>query len=469
MTGEDLHALLPLLLLGVTPLAVMVASAVRRNHTAAALLSLVGLGSVLASLPYAARWAPRQVTGLLLIDRTSLVYLALLSAAGFAVVLMAWDYLERQRVRREELYLLLTISTFGAGIIVCSSHMASFFLGLELMTVPLYPMIAYIPSRRISAEAALKYLVLAGASSAIMLFGIALIYGATGTLGLAGLGALLATHADVEQPLVLAGAAMMSVGLGFKLAVVPMHMWTPDVYEGAPAPVGAFVATVSKGAVVGMLVRYFLQTGAFRLEAIFVTFGVMAAASMVVGNLLALRQGNLKRILAWSSIAHVGYVLVGLLAGGPGAVTFYVAVYFAAVLGAFAVISVCSEQSRDSDRLEEYRGLFWRRPGLAIAMTICMLSLIGMPLTAGFVGKFQIVAAGASSAMWALVLLLVVSSAVGLVYYLRVIQTLFAGDPEHARAVPVGHGTGRALLAALVVVLVWLGVAPAGMLRALTP
>jgi NADH-quinone oxidoreductase subunit N len=248
-------------------------------------------------------------------------------------------------------------------------------------------------------------------------------------------------------------------------------MWTPDVYEGAPAPVTAFVATVSKGGMFALLLRYFHQSGAHNFAPVFLVFSIIAVTSMLAGNLLALLQNNVKRILAYSSIAHMGYLLVAFQVGGPlggGAAAFYLVAYFVMTLGAFGVVTVLSERQRDADLLEDYRGLFWRRPTLALVFTAMLLSLAGIPLTVGFLGKFYIIAAGASVGAWALILILVSSSAIGLFYYLRIVVTLYqqpvAGDGNHE---PIPHRAPAATLAlaALTVILVWLGIYPIALLR----
>ncbi len=280
---------------------------------------------------------------------------------------------------------------------------------------------------------------LAGASSAFLLFGMALLYADTGTMAFADLGALLASNAG-GGALVGAGLALMVVGAGFKLAVAPFHFWTPDVYEGAPAPVTAFVATVSKGGMVAVLVRLFLEIGMPRDSAVFFVFSAIAAASMLVGNLLALLQSNVKRILAYSSIAHLGYLLVAFLAVGTGespkalvAVTFYLVAYMITSLASFGVVSVMSEGHRDADSLEDYRGLFWRKPWLAGVMTVSLMSLAGIPLTAGFLAKFYVLSAGMEVGLYALIGLLVLNSAVGIYYYLRIVLAML-WTPEHAHA-----------------------------------
>ena len=309
-------------------------------------------------------------------------------------------------------------------------------------------------------EAGIKYLVLAGSSSAFLLFGIALVYADLGTMDFARIAHLLAIRQDPNLTLLLPGVAMIITGIGFKLALVPFHMWTQDVYQGAPAPVTAFVATVSKGGMFALLLRYFNQSGANRFTSVLLV-------SMFAGNLLALYQNNVKRILAYSSIGHMGYLLVAFEVGGlmgADAVVFYLVAYFVMTLCAFAVVTVLSEQHRDADQLEDYRGLFWRRPILALVFTAMLLSLAGIPLTAGFLGKFYIVAAGAAVGAWALLLILVVTSVIGLFYYLRIVVVLYqqlAGSDRNHQPVPRRAPAATLALAALTVVLVWLGVYPA--------
>src|SRR6185437_710275 len=342
----------------------------------------------------------------------------------------------------------------------------SFFLGLEILSVALYALSAYLHTRRRSIEAGVKYLILAGSSSAFLLFGMALIYAQLGTMDLSRLEGLLVGAQN--SPLVLAGLTFIVTGIGFKLGVVPFHLWTPDVYEGAPAPVTAFIATISKGAIFALLLRYFYTVGAQHFRAVFVLFAIIAIASMLIGNLMALLQNNVKRILAYSSIAHMGYLLVAFEASGgmaSEAVAFYLVAYFITTVGAFGVVTILSDEERDADTLEDYAGLFWRRPVLASIFTLMMLSLAGIPVTAGFLAKFYVVTAGASAGIWALILILVVSSVIGLFYYLRIVATLYARRPEAAPHAELHSIAGSYVLVALTILLVWLGVYPAPLLK----
>jgi NADH-quinone oxidoreductase subunit N len=460
MNARDLFALLPLLLTAGTAVLVMLASAIVRNHALSLWITLLGLAASFASLWPIARLLPRPITVLLILDRYSVFYFGLILAATFVVSILSYDYLKMHAEHREELYVLLNVAALGSMVLVASSHFVSFFLGLEILSVALYGLSAYLANYRRSVEAGIKYLILAGSSSAFLLFGMALVYAQLGTMELPRIATLVITIPN--NPLILVGLILIITGIGFKLGVVPFHLWTPDVYEGAPAPVTAFIATVSKGAIFALLLRYFYSSGAQSIRPVFVVFAIVAIASMVAGNLLALLQNNVKRILAYSSIAHMGYLLVAFEAGGSmasRAIAFYLVAYFITTLGAFGVISVLSGKERDADDLADYRGLFWRRPVLASIFTVMLLSLAGIPLTAGFLAKFYVVATGVSGAAWVLVFVLVTTSVIGLFYYLRVLVTMYARTTEVFPDSSLFHPAG-AVLIALTVLLVWFGVYP---------
>jgi NADH-quinone oxidoreductase subunit N len=453
--------LLPLLVPSGAAVAAMLAIAFRRSHALAAGVSILGLAGGIVALPLTAAAQPREVTALLLLDGYASFFIGLVLAATLAVAVLAHGYLARRAGRREELYVLLLLAAVGAGVLAASTHFASLFLGLEILSVSLYALIAYDRASARGLEAAIKYLVLAAGSAAFLLLGLALVYAETGTMELSALAPILS--GPRLGPVVLGGLALVLVGVGFKLAVVPFHLWTPDVYEGAPAPVTAFLATVSKGAMLALLLRYFMSVEAapFRL-----VVALVAIASMLVGNLLALWQENLKRLLAYSSIAHLGYLLVAFLAGGRAAVAavgFYLVAYFATTLAAFGVVGALSGPERDADALEEYRGLAWRRPALAGVLTLALLSLAGIPLTAGFVGKFHVLAAGVDAGLWAALIVLVAGSGVGIYYYLRVVVALFQ-RPEASAAWPRLAPASGVVLGLLVAALLWLGIFPARLL-----
>src|ERR1700732_677125 len=429
MNASDFVALLPLITISGTAVVVMIAIAIRRNHRVAVAISRIGVAAALASLRLAASAAPRQITSLLVLDSYSRLYMAiLLGAAGF-VLLFAYDYLKRRKERPEEFYLLVLLATTGAMVLVVSRNFASFFLGLELLSVALYALISYVRTESTSIEAGIKYLILAASSSSLLLFGLALIYAGSGSMDLSQFAAVMSGAAGPSNTFpLLTGLMLVLTGVGFKLAVVPFHLWTPDVYEGAPLPVTAFIATVSKGGMFALLLRWFHVPDVGLAGAPGLILSIIAIASMLTGNLLALTQANVKRILAYSSIAHMGYLLVALLAGGAlgaPAATYYFAAYAVTILGAFGVMTALSGPRGEASSIEDYRGLFWRRPLVAGAFSTMLLSLAGIPLTAGFLGKFYVIAAGASQSRWVLLFTLVVSSTIGLVYLLRIIAAMY--------------------------------------------
>jgi NADH-quinone oxidoreductase subunit N len=432
MNAADFVALLPLITISATAIVVMIAIAIRRNHKASIVISLLGVSAAIAGLPLSASAAPRQITSLLVLDSYSRLYMAiLLGAAGF-VFLFAYDYLKRRQERPEEFYLLVLLATTGAMVLVVSRNFASFFLGLELLSVALYSLIAYVRTESASIEAGIKYLILAASSSSILLFGLALIYAGSGSMELSQFAAVVTRTSGPPSTFLLIGLMLVLTGVGFKLAVVPFQLWTPDVYEGAPLPVTAFIATVSKAGMFAFLLRWFHVHDVGVAGAPGLVLTIIAIASMLTGNLLALSQTNIKRILAFSSIAHMGYLLVALVAGGSlgaPAATYYLIAYAATILGAFGLMTVLSGPRYEAASIDNYRGLFWKRPLVAGAFTTTLLSLAGIPLTAGFLGKFYVIAAGASQSRWVLLFTLVASSTIGLFYYLRIIVAMYS-QPE---------------------------------------
>ena len=357
MSTANLFALLPFLLIAGAAVFVMLAIAAWRRHWLSLGMTLIGLAAAFGSLWLVAPLTPCQVTPLLILDKYALFYIGLILAATFAIAILCYGYFQRHSETREELYILLLVATLGSMVLVASSHFVSFFLGLEILSVALYALSAYLHTRSRPLEAGIKYLILAGSSSAFLLFGMALIYAQTGTMELFRLATSLAGVQN--SPLVAAGLTFMVTGIGFKLGVVPFHLWTPDVYEGAPAPVTAFIATVSKGAIFALLLRYFHTAVAQHLQPVLVPFAIIAIASMLIGNLLALLQTNIKRILAYSSIAHMGYLLVAFEAGGSlasEAIAFYLVAYFITIVGAFGVVTVLSSEEAGCRYL---RGLCW--------------------------------------------------------------------------------------------------------------
>jgi NADH-quinone oxidoreductase subunit N len=408
------------------------------------------------------------VEPLFIVDGFGTFITGLLVLSTLAVVMISYAYFEQREERKEEYYILLLLATLGAAMLVISKHFVSLFLGLEILSVALYSMIAYLRKREKSDEAGIKYLILAAFSSAFMLLGMAFVYSETGSMDFTGIASYMAEASELSV-ILLAGFGLMIVGVGFKLGVVPFHMWTPDVYEGAPAPVTAFIATVSKGGMVVLLVRFFTQINGYQYPALVMAFTIISISSMFIGNFLALRQDNVKRVLAYSSIAHLGYLLVAFLAGGKlglEAVSFYLVAYFVTSLGAFGIISILSDEDRDAERMEDYKGLLWRRPWVAAAFTAMLLSLAGIPLTAGFVGKFYLIAAGVNMEQWLLVVMLALNSVIGLYYYIKIIAIMFdrPSGTEEPPLHPRLYWGNLATIFILSLLLVWFGVYPQGLI-----
>jgi NADH-quinone oxidoreductase subunit N len=429
MTYQQLVAPSPILIVSATSVIVMLAIAIKRNHVLVTSLAMAGLALALASTiaVWLASAAPRAITALLIIDRFACFYMAMILIAALAVTSLSHTYLGRYQGHGEEMYLLLVLSTLGGLVMVASRHFTSFFIGLELLSMPMYGMVAYLVKERRSLEAGMKYLVLSAVASAFIVFGMALVYSQTGTMVFGEIGAKLGEVTGDER-IVMLGAALLLIGLGFKLSLAPFHLWTPDVYEGAPAPVASFLATASKVAVLALLLRYVVETHATRYAALVDALSMLAILSIVVGNILALQQSNLKRLLAYSAIAHFGYMLVALIASGPlanEAVGIYLLTYSITTLAAFGVITlVSSPLDHEAQALSDYRGLFWKHPGLAAILTLALLSLAGVPLTAGFLGKFYVLGAGVDKRQWILLGAIVAGSAVGL-YFLRAMIQLY--------------------------------------------
>ncbi len=471
MTSENFSTLLPLMVLAATPIVIMISIAIQRNHAISGVLALLGLLLAFISLAYPLLVPPaaRHIPPLLSMDTYSVFYIGLMIAASFVLTALSHGYLEYYEGRKEEFYILIILGTLGSSVLVASTHFMSFFLGLEILSVSLYTMIGYVRENEQCVEAGIKYLVLAAASSAFLLFGMALVYAELGSMAFPEIARRLGAP-GLNTMLILTGFSLIIVGIGFKLGVVPFHMWTPDVYQGAPAPVSGFIASVSKGGMVGLLFRLFLEYHITQYSSILLVFSIIAIASMFIGNFLALLQDNVKRIMAYSSIAHFGYILVAFLAAGNMGIeagAFYLTAYFVTIIGAFGTITILSGKEREAEEIEDYRGLYWRHPWIASIFTVFMFSLAGIPLTAGFIGKFYLVAAGVNSSLWYLVIILVINSALGLYYYLKIIVYMYlehtteAESTEKAAPLPPSVSVVSGFVLVLVIFfLIWFGVYP---------
>lgn len=470
LTSSNISLILPLTLTAATPVLVMLSLAIKRHHGFCMLLATSGLLVALLSLFSIDANTPTAVTSLLVVDRISWFFSALILFCALISLFFSYHYMRGFTGNKEELYLLLTVSCTGALVMVSSQHMATVFLGLEILTVPLYGLVAYTFRSGHSLEAAIKYLILSATATAFLLFGMALLYAQTGTLSFSGLAATLSASNFSSSPLLLTGSAMLLIGLAFKLSFAPFHFWTPDVYQGAPAPVGGFLASASKVAAFAVLMRFLLETPVGQQASVANAFIVIAILSILFGNLLALQQANLKRLLAYSSIAHFGYLLIALVANNAlskEAVNLYLLVYALTTLGCFGVISLVSSpfSGQDKEHLSAYRGLFWHSPALAVVFAIMMLSLAGIPLTAGFMAKFFVISSGVDAHLWLLLSTLIIGSAIGIYYYLRVIITLFMNAPTKITPTYPAFGLNSMLLSVLALAVLYIGIFPQTILQ----
>ena len=427
MNATMFSALAPILMLSLTAVVLMIQASIKRDQSVAWVITAVGFLLTLWSASYARDFI-QPVTILLEVDHWSLFFTSLILMASLVTLVLSKETFSSEGERKEEYYLLLVLSVLGAVVLIQSSHMVSLLLGMELMGVALYAMIAFPERGQLPLEGAVKYLILSACASAMLLYGFALIYAATGELSYAGIGARAALAYAENPMLMMAGSAMVLAGIGFKLSVAPFHMWTPDVYEGAPTPVTGFLATVSKSAVFVALSRFYIDGALYQFSGLNTALVVLAIASMLVGNWLALRQKNIKRLLAYSSIAHFGYLLVVLIALTyleadlvSQSITFYLTAYIVTTLAAFTIVSMVAGEDTAKQNISAFAGLFWSRPLEASALTVAMLSLAGIPLTAGFMAKFFVITVGIQSGLWGLLAVLVIASAIAIYYYLRII------------------------------------------------
>ena len=464
MNELQFEALLPFIVLAAASMAVILLIAFRMSHTVIQVAAFLMACLVIFAMWYVRDTLPQSVPPLFVVDGFGALFTGMIIFSMMAVGLFSYIYFEEREENPKEYYILLFLATLGAAALTISTHFISLFIGLEVLSVSLYALIAYLRNRNNAVESGMKYLVLAAVSSAFLLFGMALIYMETGSMEFERIAQSIKESSSV---LFSMGFGIMVVAIGFKLALVPFHLWAADVYQGAPSPVTAFIATVSKIGVFAVLLRFAQSVNLPQYPLMISIFSVIAMASMIVGNLLALRQQNIKRLMGYSSIAHFGYLLVAFLPGnaaGVEAAAFYLLAYSITLLAVFGVISVLSTRMKDAEDLVIYKGLFHKQPVLTAVLTICFLSLAGIPLTAGFIAKFFILASGVQQNLWLPVLVLVITSVIGLYYYLRVISTLFAASSSTGTTAKTLHpffyiSTYIALIV-MMLLLFWLGIFP---------
>jgi len=447
-----LSLIMPEIILALGALAILIVDAGGRVGRWSWLLSLVVVGGACVGVWAGGTLSEPFAGGMLAVDGFTRFMRFLILASVGAVLLMTPDYARRFRLHSGEFYALILLSGLGALLMAAAGDLLIVFLGLEVHSIALYILAGYRRDPP-AKEACLKYLLLGSFASAFLLYGIALLYGASGTTNLDDLALVIGIEGETSRSLLLAGMALIVVGLGFKIAAVPFHMWTPDVYEGAPTVVTAFMAVVPKAGAFAAIVRVFLVGLAPVIDDWQPIWSALAILTMVVGNVLAVVQRDLKRLLAYSSIAHAGYLLVGLAAGdalGVSGILFYLVAYALMNLGAFAVVAVFEREGRGS-KVDDYAGLVNERPLLATALAICMFSLAGIPPTAGFMGKFYLFSAAVRAGLTPLAILGVLTSVVGVAYYLRVVVAVMLKDPDVAwtRSARTTLGPALAILLAI--------------------
>lgn len=490
--------IMPELIIGLAAVLVMLvdAFAKARQRWLTGALSFIALVAAAVAAVYLGLdgTGPRTAfNGMIVLDELRLGFTLIFLLVSALTILISMVWVDQEKLPAGEFHSLLLFATCGMMLMASGGDLVIIFLGLEILSIATYVMAGFRRTDVRSNESSMKYFILGSFSSAFLLYGIALIYGGTATdSGLAGTTnvAEIATRAGQSlYPLLLfAGAAMMLVGFGFKIATAPFHVWTPDVYEGAPTPVTAFMATGSKAAGFASFLRVFLiafpvaavtaSTAGYAHQAWMWTLVVLAVATMTIGNVVAIVQNNVKRMLAYSSIAHAGYALVGFIAAGASpdleqrnagvaAVIFYLLTYALMTLGAFAIVTLIARGGDRRTEVEDYNGIGFIAPGLAFALSLFLLSLLGMPVTAGFMGKLAVFKAAVNQGYVGLVIIGVINSAISAYYYLRLIIVMFFRErltPWSAPKIPAS------LAFAIVVVVVgvlYLGLFPGRVLNAL--
>ncbi len=386
-----------------------------------------------------------------------------LGAAALSI-LISFAYVSRQRLQAGEFYGLILLSTSGMMFMAAARDLMVIFLGLEVMSIGVYALTAFNRRDRKSSEAGLKYFLLGAFSTGFFLYGVALVYGATGSTNVALIGASVA-GGTASTGLLTAGIALLVIGFGFKVSAVPFHMWTPDVYEGAPAPVTAFMSAAVKAAAFVAFLRVFLVGFDAAYDTWYPLLWWLAAVTMVAANLIALVQANVKRMLAYSSIAHAGYLLVAVAAANETAAAgllFYLAIYTVMNIGAFAIVIGVAHQGEERLQIEDYAGFGWARPALGVALTIFLLSLAGFPGTGGFMGKIFLLQGAVDSQLWTLSVILVLTTVASYWYYLRVAWYMWMRDPvaEGQHDLVLTPLPTRVALVASVAIVLYLGIFP---------
>lgn len=448
ITWGQIIALLPILIIGTTIVIIMLSISYNRNQFKHAMFTIVGL--ILSGLSaLSVIWkhqGTQHVTQLIYIDNFSVLYTVLILIASVASSILVYRWLLYYPTdRRDEFYLLLLLSSMGGVILTITDHLVMLFLGIELISLPLFGLVGYSVFQKSSIESSIKYIILSGISSSFFLFGIALIYAETSCLSFSGIKEiLLICNNDyrnnvLQQSMLLqvTGLMMMMVGFSFKLSLVPFHLWIPDVYQSSSVSVSMYLATSSKIAIISVLIRFLLILPNQYYQIFYIFLSGSACCSMLFGSIMATQQNNIKRILAYSSITNSGYLLVALITPNENllitqeVIGIYLISYLFSSIGAFGIVNIITTFDNKSDTLSVYRGLFWREPILSIVFTIIILSLAGLPITLGFIGKFYLLLIGISNKLWLFIIIMIISSVISMLYYLKIIINLYVSPIQH--------------------------------------
>ena len=468
MTWSDTLYLLPEIIIAIGACFLLVApvSGFRSGGSSAKWSVLILLGITAASVVAASNLVvnvdqTRGFASMFALDAFSIFFKLLFIATIALVVLLSDDFLRNTRYSAWEYYSLLAFALCGMMFMASGVHLASIYVGLELMSLSSYILAGYFKNEQKSTEAAMKYFVLGAVSSAILLYGISLIYGVTGTLNLLDIARTMSTL--VTNDALMFGIMLLGAGLCFKIAAAPFHMWTPDVYEGAPTPITAFLSTASKAAAFAIFARiFYVGMHHFRLDWQYVLAAV-AALSMIVGNLAAITQDNVKRMLAYSSVGHAGYVLLGVIAVsemGLYGVLLYSVVYVFATLGIWATVLMLERGEYAGEKVDDFNGLHKRAPFWAFGMLVFLLSLGGIPPTAGFIGKYFLFYAAVGAGFGWLAVIAVLMSAVSMFFYFRLVMAMYLKDGREPAAMAPDSGQLRLVAAIALFVTLFFGILP---------
>lgn len=464
MIGGQFDAVIPMLCVGLAGLVILLAESFRGRNERMPIGGLAIIGLVGAGVASILLWdSNAESFGAVTADNFGLFVNLVIVVVGILTVMFSAQTVERDRLPAGEYYAMLMFAIFGMMLMGQATDLLVIFLALETMSIAVYVLTGIRRDQQQGTEAAFKYFLLGAFASSFFLYGIAFLYGVTGTTNIERLSTAIAAQSMSGNPMILLGTGLLIVGFGFKIAAVPFHMWSPDAYEGAPTVVTGFMSTGVKAAAVAAFVRVFLKGLDPMIADWAPVLWWIAAATMIVGTVVGVAQTSLKRMLAYSSIAHGGYLLAGLVAGndvGKAAILFYLAAYALTNLGAFGVIAILGSRERANDDLRDYAGLWRTHPALATLMTFFLLSLGGFPPTAGFIAKWYVFSAAVGSGYYGLAIIGVLSSVVSVFFYLRIVVMMYMTDRD-ARPVPaaVPAMAMAALILSLIGVL-YLGVLP---------